>query len=470
MLRKFTFLALIFTLALTACGGTPARKTAPLEASGVIEAPEITLSPEVGGAVAEIFVSEGDSVKTGDPLFRLQNGLLEAQYRQAQAAVESAQAALEAAKTNRDLAQAALEATQAAVDAAQAQYDLTLQDARAAEEPDRAAMWRDDPPDAFNLPLWYFTRDEKLQAARNEVQQAQEALQAEQDNYQSTLDASSAADVRAAEERLVKAQAAFQVAEDLLNREVSQKNKDDISDYVQTLYDSAKAELDAAQLDYDQLLSTQAAQDLLEARARLSVAQERYELALDRLEALQTGRDAPDVRAAWAVVQQAQAGVAQAQAGLSQAEAAITQAEKGVAEAQAALDAAQVQMDKLTVYAPADGVITTRSIEVGEVLEPGVGALALARLKDLTVTVYLPENRYGEISLGQAATLRVDSFPDETFSATVTAISDKAEYTPRNVQTKEERVNTVYAVKLSIEESGGKLKPGMPADVTFENP
>ncbi len=470
MLRKFTFLALIFTLALTACSGTPAQKTAPLEASGVIEAPEITLSPEVGGVVAEIFVSEGDAVKTGDPLFRLQNDLLEAQYRQAQAAVEAAQAALEAAKTNRDLAQAAVDAAQAAVEAAQAQYDLTLQDARAAEEPNRVAIWRDEPPDAFNLPLWYFTRDEKLQAAQNEVQQAQEALQAEQDNYQNALDASSAADVRSAEERLVKAQAAFQVAEDLLNREVSQKNKEDISDYVQTLYDSAKAELDAAQLDYDQLLSTQAAQDLLEARARLSVARERYELALDRLEALQTGPDAPDVRAAWAVVQQAQAGVAQAQAGLSQAEAAITQAEKGVAEAQAALDAAQVQRDKLTVSAPTDGVITTRSIEVGEVLEPGVGALSLARLKDLTVTVYLPENRYGEISLGQGATLRVDSFPDETFSATVIAISDKAEYTPRNVQTKEERVNTVYAVKLSIEESGGKLKPGMPADVTFGNP
>ena len=470
MLRKFTLLALIFSLALTACNGTPARKTAPLEASGIIEAPEITIAPEVGGVVAEIFVSEGDSVKAGDPLFRLQNDLLEAQYRQAQAAVGAAQAALEAAKTSRDLAQADLEAAQAGVEAAQAQYDLTLQDARAAEEPDRAEMWKEDPPAEFDLPLWYFTRQEKLQAAQDEVRQAQEALEAERRNYQSTLDASNAAEVRAAEERLVKAQAAFRVAQSLMEREISQKNKEDISDYVQTLYDSAKAELDAAQLDYDQLLSTQAAQDLREARARLSVAQERYELALDRLEALQTGADSPDVRAASAAVRQAQAGVAQAQAGLSQAEAAVTQAEKGLAEAQAALDAAQVQRDKLTLSAPAEGVITTRSIEVGEVLQPGVGALTLARLTDLSVTVYLPENRYGEISLGQAATLRVDSFPEETFPAKVVAISDRAEYTPRNVQTKEERVNTVYAVKLSIAESGGKLKPGMPADVTFKGP
>ena len=94
--------------------------------------------------------------------------------------------------------------------------------------------------------------------------------------------------------------------------------------------------------------------------------------------------------------------------------------------------------------------------------------MKIAKLDTLKVTVYISEDRYGEVRLGDTATLNVDSFPGETFTATVTRIADQAEYTPRNVQTKEERQTTVYAVELSVENPDGKLKPGMPVDVTFE--
>jgi HlyD family secretion protein len=82
--------------------------------------------------------------------------------------------------------------------------------------------------------------------------------------------------------------------------------------------------------------------------------------------------------------------------------------------------------------------------------------------------VYIPEDRYGLISLGQTAEVKVDSFPDMTFTATVTHIADQAEFTPRNVQTVEGRSATLYAIKLSVQDPEGKLKIGMPADVTFE--
>jgi multidrug resistance efflux pump len=82
--------------------------------------------------------------------------------------------------------------------------------------------------------------------------------------------------------------------------------------------------------------------------------------------------------------------------------------------------------------------------------------------------VYLSEDRYGEVNVGDEVSLTVDSFPNETFTAVVTRIADQAEYTPRNVQTKEERQTTVYAIKLEASNSDGKLKPGMPVDVTFE--
>ena len=113
-------------------------------------------------------------------------------------------------------------------------------------------------------------------------------------------------------------------------------------------------------------------------------------------------------------------------------------------------------------------MILTRAVEPGEVVMPGSGLLTMARLSDLTITVYIPEDRYGEISIGQTANVTVDSFPGENFTATVMYISGKAEFTPRNVQTVEGRKTTVFAIKLMLEDAGGKLKPGMPADVLFK--
>jgi len=115
-----------------------------------------------------------------------------------------------------------------------------------------------------------------------------------------------------------------------------------------------------------------------------------------------------------------------------------------------------------------DGVVLTRNVEVGEFVQPGATSFVLGQLSDLTITVYIPENRYGEVSLGQQAELTVDSFPELTFTAEVIQIADKAEFTPRNVQTVEGRSSTVYAVKLKVNDPDGNLKIGMPADVVFK--
>jgi HlyD family secretion protein len=92
----------------------------------------------------------------------------------------------------------------------------------------------------------------------------------------------------------------------------------------------------------------------------------------------------------------------------------------------------------------------------------------MADLNNITITVYVPEDRYGQIKLGQQASVAVDSFPGETFPAEVIHIADQAEFTPRNVQTVEGRSATVYAIKLKVSNSEGKLKIGMPADVEFK--
>jgi HlyD family secretion protein len=138
-----------------------------------------------------------------------------------------------------------------------------------------------------------------------------------------------------------------------------------------------------------------------------------------------------------------------------------------VGQAQANLDLIDTQIAKLTISSPMDGVVLTRNVEVGEFVQPGATAFVLGELNNLTITVYVPENRYGEVSIGQQAELTVDSFPALTFTAEVIQIADKAEFTPRNVQTVEGRSSTVYAIKLKVNDPDGKLKIGMPADVVF---
>ncbi|MDO8755549.1 MAG: efflux RND transporter periplasmic adaptor subunit, partial [Anaerolineales bacterium] len=105
----------------------------------------------------------------------------------------------------------------------------------------------------------------------------------------------------------------------------------------------------------------------------------------------------------------------------------------------------------------------------GETAAPGGIVMIIGHLQEVELVVYIPETEYGKVHLGDQVSISVDSFPGETFIGTVVRISDKAEFTPRNVQTIEGRRATVYAIKLSVPNPDLKLKPGMPADVTFTN-
>ena len=145
----------------------------------------------------------------------------------------------------------------------------------------------------------------------------------------------------------------------------------------------------------------------------------------------------------------------------------LEQAKLNVQAAQANLDLIDAQIGFTNIPSPVDGVVLTREAEPGSVVAAGSELLTLGNLDELTITVFVPEDRVGEVALGQTARLAVDSFPGQTFPAVVSYISDQAEYTPRNVVTVSGRESTVFAVRLKLADSGGKLKPGMPGDVTF---
>ncbi|MEW5872271.1 MAG: efflux RND transporter periplasmic adaptor subunit [Chloroflexota bacterium] len=459
----------LLLLAAPGCQGLAlgAQKQAGLSASGVVETVEVTVAPELAGRVAEVYVDEGDAVQAGQALFRLEDRLLEAQRKQAAAAYESAQATQEAAQAALALAQAEQGAAQAGIDLANAQYQLELQAARSQEQPLRAEAWDAEQPNEFKTPPWYFDKDAEIAAARAELESAGQALQTEQANYAKVMQSASNADLKAAEDRLAKAQAAFKIAKDLKDRDYASEEREKLEDFLKTLYDTAKAELDSAQKELNSLLSSQAFDDVVEAKARLAVAQERYRTTLDYLNNLFTGEQSLQLKVAQAGLDQAKAHAAQVEALVAQAQGSLKQAEKTIAQAQAALDLIDVQLELLTVRAAVDGEVMVRNVQPGEVASPGVAVMTLARLDHLTVTVYIPEDRYGQVSLGDSAQVTVDSFPGQAFTASVTRIADRAEYTPRNVQTQEDRRTIVFAIQLTVDDPDGKLKPGMPADVNF---
>jgi len=179
------------------------------------------------------------------------------------------------------------------------------------------------------------------------------------------------------------------------------------------------------------------------------------------------------VNVAWAEYQTAQAAVEMAQAGLEALEAGPTEEEVAVAQAEvarakAALGVLEVQLEKLTLHSPTGGLVTGRTVQVGEMAVPGASLMTVADLDEVTLTVYIPEDEIGRVKVGQAVEVSVDSFPGKVFEGQVSYIASEAEFTPKNVQTKEERVNMVFAVKVKVPNPEHELKPGMPADAVIK--
>jgi len=382
-------------------------EAATIQASGVVEAEEVSVAPEVGGRVIEVLVDEGDSVAAGDPLFRFDDEALQIQRRQVLTAGESAQANAELALLTARQALADLN-DNAAVTTAQAELDLA--DARKALD------------DAMRHRSW-----------------------------QSKGNRASSETIEGVEAQLTLAEEAVSEAEDAVNR-VSNLSTDDPKRAAAeaALYNARHArDVIKSNLSWYTGSPTDFDQAILD--AEVALAQANADKAQADFDKVKIGPDPAEVALAQARVKAAEAALAAATAG--------TQAE---------VEAIDLQLEKLSVRAPVAGVVLTRSLNPGEVLQPGGTAMTIGRLDTLHVTVYLAENRYGQVSLGSPAAVSVDSYKGETFQAVVTHIADQAEYTPRNVQTQEERQTTVYAVELAITDTAGKLIPGMPADVVFE--
>jgi HlyD family secretion protein len=172
-------------------------------------------------------------------------------------------------------------------------------------------------------------------------------------------------------------------------------------------------------------------------------------------------------------VDQAKAGVTAAMANYKHVkkDSGSNKADRAAAKAQydqakAALKMAQAQLGYATIKSPIDGMISNLAVHTGENATPGSTLAIVSEVANLSVTIYVPENRIGQVKIGQAGSLKTDSTKE--YAGQVTYVSPQAEFTPASIETKDQRVKLVYQVKLRVTDADSALKPGMPADVVLK--
>jgi HlyD family secretion protein len=146
---------------------------------------------------------------------------------------------------------------------------------------------------------------------------------------------------------------------------------------------------------------------------------------------------------------------------------AVTAARAQVTQAEAAITLARARLAEATIVAPIDGVVLRKNLEAGETANPGASIVTLLDAGNIWLRAFVPETDIGRVRVGQPATISVDAYPGRGFPGSISEISSEAEFTPKNVQTKKERVNLVFRIKVAVRNPDGVLKPGMPADVVI---
>jgi multidrug efflux pump subunit AcrA (membrane-fusion protein) len=422
---------------------TEAEASGVYSVSGFIEADEVSVAAETGGRITRIAAEEGDYVEAGQPLVLLDTALLEAEVRQAEAKIATAKAQL-----------AKIEAGVRAEEIAQAEAAVAVAEANAAAA---STQWQD----AITLRNNPQELDRQIDAAKTALELAELRIE-----YAIPLkDVGEAMwDLRQQQWDWMQDDHRFcknfpdPVGKRCFTLSPEEGQKQDAG----VAWNFAGADMWAAWVDLNSAFT----------------ARDDAETSLNDLQRLRNDPQEAEVKVAQAeaAYQAALAEVAVAEAQLESLKGLPRREQVAVGEAQvqqaeASLAALRVQLDKHILNTPISGWVVERVAHEGEMAVPGSSLLTLADLTNVTLTVYVPEPDIGSVSVGQSVNVFVDAFPGQPFPGVITFISDKAEFTPKNVQTKEERMNTVFAVKIKLENQEQLLKPGMPADaVLSESP
>lgn len=405
---------------------------------------DANLSFQMGGQVAEILVSEGDLVQSGDPLIRLDTTEAELALQQAQARLASAQAAVTLAQNQQALAEAAIQTAETQVRAAEA--NLALVQAG--------------------------PRPEEIAAAESRLAAAQATVNQAVGQRDTALNVGTNAQISSAQAQVAAATAELRALEenyDTILTTCFDTPDGEICPLYGAVEETTRAQLEAARQNQ---AAAQAALDALQAgptavqqqaaQGGVSIAIANRDLAQAQLDLLQEPATPEEIAIAEVGVLQAEVGMENARNGVTQAEAAVVQAEAGVVQAQAGVAAAQAALDRMTLRATFDGTVSRINTNVGELVAASLPVVTLADFSGWQVkTTDLTELDVAFIDAGDPATVSFDAIPGETVSGTVTAVSLVADLA---------RGDVVYEVTIDLDAAPDlPLRWGMTAVVDIES-
>jgi HlyD family secretion protein len=360
-------------------------ETEPLKVTGRIEGYDTDIGAKVAGRIDFVAVREGDAVRKGQLIVRLDDDQVQAQLKGADARLDASQKQEEQARLQINLLESQILETQ-----------LTLQQAQG--------------------------------SAKGQIFQAESS-------------------VAASEAQLNQAEA--QVQQAISELKLAQVNRDRYAQLV-TQGVVTRQQFDQAQTSYETALA-----NLRSRQASVESFRKLVNSAQGQLVQAQTTGLNPDIR---------NAQLAGLRTQLAQSKLKLAQAQADVNKAKADKQEIQAQIAYLNIISPIDGVVTTRSVEPGEVVASGKTLLSVINPNTVYLRGFIPEGEVGKVRVGQNARVFLDSAPDKPLSAKVSAIDTQASFTPENIYFQKDRVKQVFGVKISIDNPAGFAKPGMPAD------
>lgn len=397
----------------------------PIIVTGTIQAKEIPVSSKIGGRIAKVLASEGQDVKKGDVLVEFEAPELEAKKLQLQASIERSQAQLQ--ELTNGPRQSEIEKARAMAGQAYANWQMLKRGYRA-EDVTKAEAARGEAQANYDL-LKRGYRSEEVSQAKAVMDQAKVQLEFQKQDAERYLALSKqgAVSTRDANELKSKQDAAletYNAAKQAYTKMTAGPREEEIRSAAQRL-ETTKAN--------EQMMRRGPRPEEIEG------ARQQFLSAKESLNLLEQGTRKEEI--------------AQAQAQLKQSEGMLAELE--------------AQLKERQVIAPVDAEVSVMDLHPGAVFNPQQSVATLTKLDEIWTRVYIPERELGRVHVGQEVDLKADAFPKRTFRGKVVQIPSVAEFTPRNVQTAEERSAQVFGLKITIDNKEHLLRGGMNAEINI---
>lgn len=235
-------------------------------------------------------------------------------------------------------------------------------------------------------------------------------------------------------------------------------------------FDYAKSNFERSKILFEEEVISKSQYD--EAVKGYNVSEAQYNAALSQLNIIKSGPNAESLSAAENKMLQLKAGydlsISNGNTQINQLKNQLDIAKVQLEQTKNVVDQTKIELDKLSIKSPTDGVVNSLLVNEGELVAMGKLTAEIYNPENIEIKAYVSEANIGLIKVGQKSIILIDSHNDKSFEGNVVRINNRAEFTPKNIQTKEERVNTVFEVTIKAMDSDGALKPGMPADVKIQ--